>query len=138
MNDYTTAKSNMVELQNDLSDRSMECPSESEDFKDYAELRIKSAQVMNESEKIANQHFIELQKLELEREKLRKENDWTDPKFLIPIIFPISWSAAEMVYKSWFMTNFFKDVEQLELENTITTTPGKWIVRSLSDFFKLK
>lgn len=137
MDEIKNAKENMVELQADLSGRCLVCKAESEDFKDYAELRIKSAQVMNESQKIENQHIIELEKLKLERERLKKDTSWVDPKILIPVVFPIAWSASELLYKTWFLTNIFQDVEKWEKDNTITGTPGKWFIRAVNSFIKI-
>lgn len=154
---------NQEQTLNDIRDRMWACKIDENDD-DYVKLSnqaTKMEQNINEREKNENQFKIEMARIELEKErfelereklrqdlelqkekieiekkKLEKDSDWKDPKFLIPVLAPLVVGVYQMHYQSWFLSKMFQEVEKYELENTITTTPGKWVVRQLSDLFR--
>lgn len=122
----------------DHLDRMWACDAESEDYFKYGDKVIRIGTVLNETEKIESQTRIELKKLELEEEKLKHDSDWKNPKFLIGLCVPIGVAAVGTLYRSWYTANMLKDVCAFETNNTITSTPGKWVVRKINDIFDFK
>lgn len=136
MNNRETEESMLQEI----LDRASACEV-SDDVKndEYLKLCAQAAQIrsgINERDRIENQFIIDCKKLELEQAKLEKEQKWLDPKFLIPIMVPVVFGAIDTVYRSWFTANMLRDVGLMEEKVIVTSgTPGKWVVRSIQDFF---
>lgn len=123
----------------DLMDRAWACDADSDEYLDICDKIIKMQGALNEKKKIENQKEIDLEKLKLEREKMDKDQNWLNPKFLIPILVPVAFGLIDTVYRSWFTASMLRDVSELEKEMIVTTsTPGKWVVRSIQDMFTPK
>ena len=75
----------LKEQTQDLADRSMACPADSEDYMKYQKLISQNVNLIIADAKNKMDHEEELKRIDLEKERLKKEFDWKDPKFLIPV-----------------------------------------------------
>lgn len=138
MNNEKTINSEEQTLQ-DLVDRAWACDAESDDYLEICDKIIKMRAGLNEKQKIENQKEIEFEKLKIEREKMERDRNWLDPKFLIPVVVPLAFGLFDTFYRSWFTANMLRDVSEMEKDMIVTSgTPGKWVVRSVQDWFTPK
>lgn len=138
MNNEKTINSEEQTLQ-DLVDRAWACDAESDDYLEICDKIIKMRAGLNEKQKIENQKEIEFEKLKIEREKMERDRNWLDPKFLIPVVVPLAFGLLDTFYRSWFTANMLRDVSEMEKDMIVTSgTPGKWVVRSVQDWFTPK
>lgn len=120
----------------DLMDRAWACDAESDEYLQICDKIIKMRAGLNEKQKIENQKEIEFEKLKIEREKMERDRNWLDPKFLIPVVVPLAFGLLDTFYRSWFTANMLRDVSEMEKDMIVTSgTPGKWVVRSVQDWF---
>lgn len=138
MEDLQNINSDEQTLQ-DLRDRAWACDPTSDDYLELNDKIIRMQQAINEKRKIENQREIELEKIKLEREKMEQDRNWLNPKFLIPIVVPAAVGIGDTLYRAWFTANMLRDVADLEKDVIVsTTTPGKWVLRAVTDFFTSK
>lgn len=75
----------LKEQTQDLADRSMACPADSEDYMKYQKMISQNVNLIIADAKNKMDHEEELKRIELEKDRLKKEFNWKDPKFLIPL-----------------------------------------------------
>lgn len=120
----------------DLMDRAWACDAESDEYLVICDKIIKMRAGLNEKQKIENQKEIELRKLEIENERVKRDQDWKDPKFLLTLLVPVVVAIGDRLYTSWFTANMLRDVSEMEKDMIVTSgTPGKWVVRTIQDIF---
>ena len=135
MNDEKPINTEEQTLQ-DLTDRAWACDAESDEYLEICDKIIKMRAGLNEKQKIDNQREIELKKLEIEKERIDRDRDWKDPKFLLTLLVPVGVGVIELIYDSWFTANMLRDVSLMEKDMIVTSgTPGKWVKRHIQDSF---
>lgn len=116
---------NIEESMNDCKDRAWACSSDSEDFLKLLKQQTECAKILNENQKMRNELYLEMQRIELEKERLKAQSSWLDPKIWVPVVASIGTTIISFVCQRSILREHRRETMTFEKDGIWTTQAGK-------------
>ena len=122
----------LKEQTQDLADRCIACPADSDDYLKYEQLIAKNVQMLIMDAKNRMDHEEELKRIDLEKDRMKKEFDWKRPTFWIPLLVSGVTSFGMLMYQNHMLTQHRRETMLFEQDGQMFSTIAG---RSNGNFF---